>query len=378
MRVAILGADGYLGWPTAMHLADIGHKVYAVDCYIKREWEVRVGISPLVTPPRMDKRVDSWNNLHPDKPIQGLIIDIARERKCVYHLFDVWKPDVVIHYAEQPSAPYSMIGAKQCIETQQNNINGTLNVVMAALHYNEDCHIIKLGTMGEYGTPNIDIEEGWLDIEHNDRKDRVLYPKRPGSWYHLSKVHDSHNLEFASRTFGLQVTDLNQGVVYGTLGHLDPDLITSFHYDAIFGTVLNRFIAQAAVKEPLTVYGKGGQTRGFLNIEDTLKCVTLALDNPPGKGAFRVMNQFTEQFSVQELAEKVQSVTGCDIVHIPNPRVEKESHYYNAKHTSLPDLGLTPIPLSDNTLQDMFQYVYRRRLHIDKNKLKPDVKWDAR
>ena len=379
MKVMILGGDGYLGWPTAMFFAEAMHEVLIVDNMAKRQWEAECSVSPLQPIPSIGQRLGSWN-FHRTNPISFNSCDIANNRHLFYKIFEDFLPDVVIHYAEQPSAPYSMKSAEHVCYTQHNNIQGTLNLIMAVLHSKPDCHIIKLGTMGEYGTPNIDIEEGWLDLEHNGRSDRVLYPKKPGSWYHLSKVHDSHNMEFACRVFGLRVTDLNQGVVYGfdtDQTWLHSDLRTSFHYDSIFGTVINRFLVQAAVKKPLTVYGNGSQTRGFLNIRDTLRCVDLAAHNPAGEGEFKVFNQFTEQFSVSELASMVRSVSGSEISFINNPRVEQEDHYYNAKHSALPDLGLDPIYLTKDRLEEMYKAV---QLMVDKHDgvlyhLDPDIKW---
>ena len=218
-------------------------------------------------------------------------------------------PEAVVHYGEQPSAPYSMISRRHAVETQYTNVIGTLNLLFSMRDRVPDCHLVKLGTMGEYGTPNIDIEEGFIEIEHKGRSDTLPFPKLPGSLYHLSKVHDSHNIHFACRIWGLRATDLNQGVVYGIETDetaLDERLLTRFDYDEIFGTALNRFCVQAVIGHPLTVYGKGGQTRGFLNIRDTLQCVELAVNNPAELGDFRVFNQFTEQFTVGELAERVK------------------------------------------------------------------------
>jgi UDP-sulfoquinovose synthase len=246
-----------------------------------------------------------------------------------------------------------------------------------------DVHLIKLGTMGEYGTPNIDIEEGWLEVNHNGRMDKVLYPKKPHSFYHLSKVHDSHNIEFACRVWGMRATDLNQGCVYGIKTNetdLDPLFNTSFHYDDIFGTVLNRFLVQAATGEPLTVYGGGTQIRGFLNIRDTIKCVEISVDNPAERGDFRVFNQFTEQFSIMQLAKKVISVAhslGIDssISHLKNPRVEQEEHYYNAKHSKLENLGLDPNLLTEKELKEMFLLVKKNTQDVDTDFFLPRVKW---
>jgi UDP-sulfoquinovose synthase len=276
-----------------------------------------------------------------------------------------------------------MIDRNHAVGTQVNNVVGTLNLLFALREFQPDCHLVKLGTMGEYGTPNIDIEEGYITIEHNGRKDLLPFPKQPGSFYHLSKVHDSHNMMFACKIWGTRATDLNQGVVYGTMTDevaLDEALINRFDYDEVFGTVLNRFCAQAALGHPLTVYGKGGQTRGFLDIRDTVRCVELACLNPAGKGEFRVFNQFTEQFSVMDLAHLVQNAgkqTGLnvEIDYLPDPRVEAEQHYYNAKHSKLIDLGLAPHFLSDSLLDSLIDIAVRYRDRIDTSLFLPRVNW---
>jgi len=289
----------------------------------------------------------------------------------------------VVHFAEQRSAPYSMIDRKHAVFTQVNNVVGTLNLLFAIKELCPDCHLVKLGTMGEYGTPNIDIEEGYIRINHNGRSDLLPFPKQPGSFYHLSKVHDSHNMMFACRIWGLRATDLNQGVVYGTVTDevvLDEALINRFDYDDVFGTVLNRFCAQAAVGHPLTVYGKGGQTRGFLDIRDTVRCIELACLNPADPGECRVYNQFTEQFSVLQLAEMVQAAGSklgmrVELEHVPTPRVESEQHYYNAKHSRLIDLGLEPHYLSDSLLDSLMNIAIRYQDRIDTSLFMPRVQW---
>jgi UDP-sulfoquinovose synthase len=366
VKILILGGDGYLGWPTSMRFASLGHDVFLVDSLIKRFWEAEVGASPLEAIPSLKARCQLWNETQKNK-ISHFIGDISKSPRFIYKIVEDVKPDVVIHYAEQPSAPYSMINRETCLSTHSNNVDGTLNLVFALKKYVPDCHIIKLGTMGEYGTPNIDIEEGWIEIEHNGRKDRMLFPKKPGSFYHLTKVHDSNNLEFVARVWGMRVTDLNQGVVYGIETNetaLNENFKTSFHYDSIFGTVLNRFLIQSVKNVPLTVYGNGSQTRGFLNIRDTLKCVQIAAENPADQGEFRVFNQFTEQFSVIQLAEKISSVAKTmgfrgEINNCNNPRVEQENHYYNAKNTGLIKLGLSPQLLDD-------EWIARTLDHINK------------
>ena len=382
MRVLILGGDGYLGWPTTMFLSKKGHEVAVVDNMAKRAWEAELGIEPLLPIKFLPSRVRKWKELT-GLDIKTYIGDIAENHRFLYKVLDDFRPNAIVHYAEQPSAPYSMIDREKCVYTQKNNVIGTLNLMFAIQRVNPNIHMVKLGTMGEYGQPNIDIEEGWLEVNHNGRTDKMLYPKKPGSFYHLSKVHDSANLEFACRIWGAKVTDLNQGVVYGTNTEetsLHPDLATSFHYDSVFGTVLNRFVVQAVCGVPLTVYGKGGQTRGYLNIKDTLQCVELAIENEASPGEFRVFNQFTEQFSVQELAEKVSKVAksmgiAVAIDHIPNPRVELEEHYYNAIHSALPKLGLVPHILSDAVIEDMIRMAKNNRTRVDDTNLFPSIKW---
>jgi UDP-sulfoquinovose synthase len=381
MRVLIAGGDGYLGWPTAMYLSAHGCQVAVLDNFAKRQWELEEGIQPLTHIPPLHLRVRRWKQIA-NKDI-ALHIGDLRNHRFVYNVFEDFKPEAIVHYAEQPSAPYSMQGRAAAIYTQENNVSGTLNLLFAMRHSCPDAHLVKLGTMGEYGTPNIDIEEGWLRITHNGRSDVVLFPKRPGSFYHLSKVHDSNNIEFTCRVWGMRATDLNQGVVCGietdeTLRH--PELRTSFHYDHVFGTVLNRFLVQACLGMPLTVYGKGGQTRGFLNIRDTLQCVELAIKNPAQRGEFRVFNQFTEQFSVQQLAEKVKQAgdragMSVSIEHTSNPRVELEEHYYNAKHTKLMDLGLKPHLLTDEALDSMLTAVRAQSENVDPAIIRPTIKW---
>ncbi len=378
----VLGGDGYLGWPTAMYFSQQGHEVMIVDNLAKRYWEAEVGVEPLSPIHSLQRRVKRWQEIS-GKKIELHIFDISENHRYLYRVLQEFEPETIIHYAEQPSAPFSMADRGKCIDTQRNNVLGTLNLLFGVRHACPDAHIVKLGTMGEYGTPNIDIEEGWLEIEHNGRKDRVLYPKKPHSFYHLSKVHDTHNLEFVARVWGMRITDLNQGVVYGidtdeTVLH--EDLGTSFHYDSVFGTVLNRFVVQAIVKEPLTVFGSGQQIRGYLNIRDTLQCVELATLNPAKSGEFRVFNQFTEQFSVMELAEKVK-VAGdsrglnVKINSIENPRIEQEQHYYNAKHSKLLDLGLTPHLLTQDIIDHMMAEVEIHKKRVFPDLLMPNIRW---
>lgn len=383
MRIVILGGDGYLGWPTAMHFSAQGHEVTVVDNFAKRQWEMEDGIEPLLPIPTLHRRAEKWREVS-GKAVTLRIGDLCNHR-FVYTLLEETKPDAIVHYAEQPSAPYSMEDRAKAAYTQHNNVIGNLNLLFAIRRHCPQAHLVKLGTMGEYGTPNIDIEEGYITIKHNGREDTLPFPKQPGSFYHLSKVHDSHNIMFTCRIWGLAATDLNQGVVYGIdtdQTGLAPELATSFHYDHVFGTVLNRFLVQAAIGMPLTVYGKGGQTRGFLNIRDTLQCVDLAVRNPAKSGEFRVMNQFTEQFSVQQLADRVRAAgeragLSVKVDHLKNPRVELESHYYNAKHSKLVDLGLKPNLLTDSVLDSMLAAVIKHKGRVTPSTIKPRIQWSS-
>ena len=380
-RVLVLGGDGYLGWPTAMHFSRRGSQVAVVDNMAKRDWEQTVGVQPLFPVPTLHQRVRAWREVA-ENDIELFVGDLV-DYRFVERVFRTFRPDAIVHYGEQPSAPYSMISVETATYTQYNNVIGNLNVLFAMRDLAPDSHLVKLGTMGEYGTPNIDIEEGYLDVTHNGRSHTFLYPKTPGSLYHLSKVHDSHNVHFATRIWKLRATDLNQGVVYGVEtdeSALDDRLATSFHYDEVFGTALNRFCVQAVAGEPITVYGKGGQTRGYLNIRDTVACVELAVRNPADRGELRVYNQFTEQFSVRELAEKVRAAAEqlgitAHVVNAPNPRIEMEEHYYNARNQKLLDLGLQPHLLGPELIDSMIAKIQRYADRIDRHQLVMGVKW---
>lgn len=381
MRVMILGGDGYLGWPTAMHFASAGHEVMVVDNYLRRMVARSTQSEPLFEAPNLEARADVFGSARGPQ-IEAAIGDCS-DMMFFDPLFARFLPDVVVHYAEQPSGPYSMRGFHEAQLTLKNNLGVTFNLIWVILRHKPECHVVKLGTMGEYGTPNIDIEEGWIDIEHNGRKDKFLFPRQAGSLYHTTKVLDTDLLWFYVRTYGLRVTDLMQGPVYGLStweceGNLR--LLPNFHYDDIFGTVVNRFLVQAVAGVPLTVYGKGGQTRGYLNLKDTLQCVKLAAENPAAAGELRVFNQFTEQFTVNELADRVKRVGAAmglpvEIKSIPNPRKEREEHYYNAKNSGLLELGLQPHFMTDEVLAEMLETIIPYKANIDEKKIMPRVRW---
>ena len=381
MKIAILGGDGYCGWATALYLSSKGHSVAIIDNFSRRQWDYELGVQTLTPIKPLSERLNVWQQLTGRKI--DLYVGDVTDYDFVASMIAEFQPEAVVHFAEQRSAPYSMIDRKHAVFTQVNNVVGNLNLLFAIRELVPDCHIIKLGTMGEYGTPNIDIEEGYITIEHNGRKDVLPFPKQPGSFYHLSKVHDSHNMMFACKIWGLRATDLNQGVVYGTTTDetaMDEALINRFDYDDVFGTVLNRFCVQAAIGQPLTVYGKGGQTRGFLDIRDTVRCIEIACENPAKKGECRVYNQFTERFSVLDLAHMVEAAgkklgLSVEIDHLPDPRVEAEEHYYNAKHSKLVDLGLEPHLLSDALLDSLVNIALQYRDRIDASLMLPQVNW---
>ena len=383
MRVLILGGDGYLGWPTALRFSARGHEVTVVDNFARRRWVAGAGSDSLTPIADLDARIAAWEANPAGDRIRSFVGGVE-DGDFLDGVVAETRPEAVIHYGQQPSAPYSMISRQTAVETQQANVIGNLNLLFAMRDHVPDAHLVKLGTMGEYGQPNIDIEEGYIEIEHKGRKDSLPFPKLPGSLYHCSKVHDSTNIHFACRTWGLRATDLNQGVVYGVETEetaRDERLITRFDYDELFGTVLNRFCLQAVIGHPLTVYGAGHQTRGFLNIRDTLNCVELAVANPAERGDFRVFNQFTEQFSVLELAAKVRGAAEhlgytVEINHLENPRVEKEEHYYNAVHTKLLDLGLEPTLLGEELVESMIHAIERHKGRAIEASIDPHTRWN--
>ncbi len=382
MRVLILGGDGYLGWPTALMFSARGHEVTVVDNFVRRDWVAGVGSDSLTPIRDLDERIAAWREVSGNEIRSH--VGTVEHGDFLDEVVEEARPEVVVHYGQQASAPYSMASRRQAVETQQGNTIGNLNLLFSIRDHVPECHLVKLGTMGEYGQPNIDIEEGYIEIEHKGRRDTLPYPKLPASLYHCSKVHDSTNIHFACRTWGLRATDLNQGVVYGietTETARDERLITRFDYDEVFGTVLNRFCLQAVIGHPLTVYGSGGQTRGFLNIRDTLQCVELAALNPAAAGEFRVFNQFTEQFSVLELAELVKHAGehlgySVEIQHCENPRVEKEEHYYNAIHTKLLDLGLQPTLLKEELIESMVHVIERYKERAIEGSIDPHTRWN--
>lgn len=381
MKILICGGDGYLGWPTAMHLSNCGYTVSIVDNYLRRKLVREVNALPLFEVPDLFERSHIWHSIS-GRSIKVFIGDL-RDWSFVSQIFQLVKPDAVIHYAEQPSAPYSMLNRQAAMLTLMNNLEVTANLIFAVKEYAPEAHMVKIGTMGEYGTPNIDIEEGWIEVEHKGRKDRFLFPRQASSLYHTTKIMDTDLLWFYVRTWGLKVTDLMQGPVYGLFteeNRSDNRLLPFFNYDEIFGTVVNRFIVQAAAGYPLTIYGKGLQTRGYLNIQDTLQCIRLAIEKPAQSGELRIYNQFTETFTVLQLADLVKRAAEClglkvNVQQIKNPRVEKEEHYYNPAHSGLLKLGLNPHYLTEETIIGIMEEVLRYKNRIQVESIYRNITW---
>ncbi len=385
MRVLIAGVDGYLGWALAQHLTMRGHEVAGIDLFLRRDWVAEMGSQSATPIRRMTERLAAFREIYG----RNLIFRKGdlRDYDCVLNFLKSFQPEAIVHLGEMPSAPYSMLDVHHATFAQFNNIGGTLNLLFAMRDCCPEAHLVKLGTMGEYGTPNVDIPEGFFEIEYRGRKERLPFPRQAGSWYHQSKVHDSNNITMACKFWKLCSTDVMQGVVFGTRIDKMPEderLLTRFDFDQCFGTVINRYCAQAVVGKPLTPFGKGGQRRGFLPLRDSMQCLTLAVENPPAKGEYRVFNQFEELYNVSDLAEKVKKAAAdlglqVSIRPIENPRIEMEEHYYNPDHKHLLDLGYKPThDIAQEiriTLQDLLNY--KDRILVREEALDPDIRWDG-
>jgi UDP-sulfoquinovose synthase len=386
VRVFIAGVDGYLGWSLALYLARRGHDVGGIDAYYRRDWVAEVGSQSATPIRRMTERLAAFHDHF------GRSLDFRRGDLREYHrvvdLLRAFEPDAIVHLGEQPSAPYSMIDVHHAVFTQTNNLVTTLNILFAMREACPGAHLVKLGTMGEYGTPNVDIPEGFFEVEYRGRKDRLPFPRQAGSWYHQSKVHDSHNVMMACRIWGLRSTDIMQGVVYGTRadGRVDDErLVTRFDFDQCFGTAVHRFCAQAVIGRPLTPYGRGGQRRGFIPLRDAMQCLSLALAHPPAEGEYRVFNQFAETYTLFELAERVRRVAEglglrVEVRPTENPRLEQEEHYYNPDHEQLQRLGYKPTRDVEGEIRTILEDLlpYRSRILARSQALVPDIRWDGR
>jgi len=384
MNVMVMGMDGYLGWALSMYLKGRGHDVSGVDNMSRRRNVHEIGSWSATPIKPMKERLEAYKKATGNE-LRFYEGDL-QEPSFTDLVIAKEKPDCIVHFGELPSAPYSMIDVNHCNYTQMNNIVGTNNIMFAMKNHVPECHLLKLGTMGEYGTPNVDIPEGFFEVEYRGRKDTLPFPRQPGSWYHLTKVHDSANIMFACKIWKLRSTDIMQGVVHGVLTDdmVNDDLLTRFDFDEVWGTALNRFCAQAIIGHELTPYGKGGQTRGYLALRDSMQCLTIAIENPPDEGEYRVFNQFDECYSVNELAEHVVKVSkeydlDAKIWNIENPRLELEDHYYNPDRKRLPDLGFKPT----NTLEDELRITipklmeYSDRIEAKRQCIMPKVKWTA-
>ena len=385
MRVFITGVDGYLGWPLSLYLAKRGHEVAGIDNYMRRSWVGEMGSQSAIPIVKMADRLLAYRQ-NMEQSLRFYKGDLT-DYNFVLNAYKSFRPEAIVYLGEMPSAPYSMIDMQHAVFTQTNNIMGTLITLYAIKEAVPGCHLVKLGTMGEYGTPNVEIPEGFFDIEYRGRKDRMMFPRKAGSWYHQSKVHDTHNIEMACRFWNLRSTDIMQGVVYGTyIDEMSGDkrLRTRFDFDQCFGTAINRFCAQAVIKLPLTLYGKGYQRRGFILLRDCMQCLTIAIENPPEAGEYRTFNQFEEVYSLYELAEKVQKVgekfdLDIKINHIENPRMEAEEHYYNPDHKHLLDLGYKPTHDMETELEIMFRDLLPHSERIEERREAhfPDICWDG-
>jgi UDP-sulfoquinovose synthase len=386
MKIFIAGVDGYLGWSLAQYLMARHHEVGGADLYLRRQWVEEMGGHSAIPVPAMKDRLSAVRKQY------GRDLRFWEGDLCDYGfvegIFRDFQPDAVVHLGECPSAPYSMIDRQHAVWVQTNNITSTFNLMFAIRDLRPDAHLLKLGTMGEYGTPGIDIPEGFFEIEYRGRRERLPFPRQAGSWYHWSKVHGSNNIMFACKVWGIRATDIMQGVVFGTrIDEMNGNeaLLTRLDYDQAFGTAINRFSCQAVIGHPLTPFGKGHQRRGFLPLRDSMQCLTLALHNPPKAGEYRVFNQFEEVYDVTELAQKVQRVAQglgleATIHNVENPRMELEQHHYAPDHQRLFDLGYKPSHDVETEIHIMLRDLmkHRDRIAAKREALTPDVRWDGR
>ncbi|HZY71092.1 MAG TPA: UDP-sulfoquinovose synthase [Thermoplasmata archaeon] len=382
MKVLITGIDGYSGWPLALHLLGRGHDVAGLDNFVTRKRVKEVGGWSATPIPPFPKRQQTVEKLL-GKSIRFYKGDMTRY-DFVRSVVAQERPDAIVHLAEQRSAPYSMIDVDHAVRTQVENLSGTLHLIYAMREAAPDAHLVKMGTMGEYGTPNVDIPEGFFEVEFRGRKDTLPFPRQAGSWYHWSKVFDSGDVMFACKVFGLRATDVMQGVIYGirTPEMTDDKLLTRFDFDETWGTALNRFVVEALLGLPITPYGGGGQTRGFIALEDSMQSLRLAVENPPKAGEYRVFNQFDQAYSVNELAETTRAIAEelglhPTIEHVPDPRVEAEEHYYRPLHDHLVALGYQRSRTLETVVREIFHDLkrYKRRLAAKRHVVMPAVDW---
>jgi len=385
MRVAVLGGDGFCGWPTCLHLSSAGHEVAIVDNLSRRWIDTELGVQSLTPMDSIQERWRIWKELT-GRDLEFQLLDLANDYKRLKHWLGEWRPDTVIHFAEQRAAPYSMKSDRHKTYTVNNNVNATHNLLNAIVESGIDAHVVHLGTMGVYGygTVGAAIPEGYLDvaIRRDDGElveQSILYPTRPGSIYHMTKSLDQILFQFYAQNDGLRITDLHQGIVWGcqtaqTRRH--PQLINRFDYDGDYGTVLNRFVIQAAIGYPLTVHGSGGQTRAFIHIEDTVRCIEAAMLNPPKAGArVEIFNQMTECHRVRDLAKLVAEMTGAEIAYLPNPRQEADENELVVRNDKFLALGLELTTLSEGLLSEIMAVVKAYEHRIDRRRIPSVSGW---
>ncbi|MHB1867789.1 MAG: NAD-dependent epimerase/dehydratase family protein [Nitrososphaerales archaeon] len=385
--IIIFGADGYIGWPLAVHLGTRHpeKKIVLVDNLATRKLVKSVHTRSLVPIKSMPHRIAAYERVTGHHNLEFVFAD-ARDSELVDAIFSKYRPESVVHLAQQRSAPFSMIDQEHAMYSELNNIATNMNVVYAMARNTPDAHLVKMGSMGEYGQPGIEIAEGDLEIEHKGRKTKVMFPLVAGSYYHLSKIFDTFNVRLANKIFDLTATDIMQGVVYGTRTEelVDPELATRFDFDSIWGTLINKYAIQAVALNKLLIYGKGKQKRGFLSLYDSINCLTLLLENPPKKGEYRIVNQLDEIYDTLELAQKVKMVGkeyGIEpsLEWVQNPRVETEEHYYEVENKILPSLGFKRKKNLDIVLHEIFEAVLANRSRIGdaKEMIYPTVQWKS-
>jgi len=384
MKVIVFGGDGFCGWPCALNLSELGHEVCIVDNLSRRRIDKELGCESLTPIFPIEERVQAWKDVSSNDIIFENI-DIAEDYNSLLNLVSEYHPDAVIHYAEQRAAPYSMKSSRERRYTVDNNLNATNNILSAIEESKQDIHLLHLGTMGVYGygTVGAVIPEGYLTIKvsgcEGQEEKEILYPADPGSIYHMTKTQDALFFYFYNKNYGIRVTDLHQGIVWGTDTNQtkrDERLINRFDYDSDYGTVLNRFLVESAVGHPLTVYGTGGQTRAFIHIKDSVKCVELALNHPPKEGdRVHIYNQMTETHRLIDLANKIVELTGCEISFLENPRKEAEENELKVSNECFLNIGLHPITLKDSLMVEVAEVVSRYKKRVDLSKILPISKW---
>ena len=383
MRIFIAGMDGYIGWPLCLKQLSLGNEVCGIDNFSRRKNVEEMNSHSALPILSMEERIKLLKKRYGDKVefYEGDLLD----PKFTDDVLKKFQPDVIVHLAEQPSAPYSMIDQEHNVYTQKNNVIGNLNLLHSMHRHTPKAHLVKLGTMGEYGyDPGLEIPEGFFEIEFRGKKATLPYPRLAGSWYHWTKVHDSNNIMFACKLWGIKSTDIMQAIVYGTkISEIENEnFFTRFDFDEAFGTVINRFCAEAVIGYPITVHGIGGQTRGFLALADSIKCISLLIDNPPDPKEYRVVNQFDEQHSVMELAKLVKNVgdkkgLSVEVKSKENPRLESEKNYYKADHNKLKELGFKKTREMDEEIGIMLDDLikYKDRIEGKKEVIEKNIRW---